>query len=473
MLCHRFVMTIAAGHARGCSPDRRILTILPTQAHSSLSVLLHLSAERTLASGSLTLLQRLVENFCGGSASLLFTRQHRHEINFMSTPSANVEIHPNDFCFTGPETLAGAYMRMFWHPVALSADLHSGQAKPLTVMSEEVTIYRGTSGKAHALAGRCVHRSALLHIGFVEDEDLRCMYHGWRFDSKGRCVEIPGSVDTQAKNISVRAYPTEEYLGLIFIYMGPQDPPPIFPRYPDFEEPGVTETRCNLRPCNYFQDVENNVDPAHTPFTHAISSYMDSGLTSVPVVQGEETSWGIAQYSGRPEGTRVSHHGMPTMLNLKFQPESEGGWKDFMAWRVPITDDSHMNFLVIHARVTGEAAERLKAAIAQRYEVVSGLPSVIEVANAVLAGHRRLSDFSDHPDLLFIQDHITQMAQGTITDRCTERLSQSDKLVVLLRRIWAREIRAMAQGQELTQWIRSSDIRPTTGIERLGKKQSA
>ncbi|MGD9941875.1 MAG: Rieske 2Fe-2S domain-containing protein [Burkholderiaceae bacterium] len=380
-------------------------------------------------------------------------------------PKVYTEQDFSDFAHTGPDTLAGRYMRTFWHPILRAADLPAGRAYPVTVMSEPFTVYRGHSGKAQVVAAQCAHRGTLLHTGWVEGDDLRCLYHGWKFDPHGHCVEIPGNSSSAHRNVRIRSYPTEEYMGMVFAYLGEGEAPPL-PRYPEFEGDGVLDVVYKLRPCNYFQVLENNVDPAHTPFTHAVSSYAEHGLVSVPEVIGEETDWGIAQYSRRPEGVRVSHHIMPTMINIKFQPEDEdGGWKDFIGWRVPVDDFSHMNFLVSYANVSGEAAQRVRARIARRDAALKELPHFEAVARSVLRGETRLADHVDHPDLLFIQDCVAQIGQGVIADRRTEHLSRSDRLIVLLRRIWTREMRALAEGRPLKNWQRPSEAIPTIGVE--------
>ncbi|HEY3116170.1 MAG TPA: Rieske 2Fe-2S domain-containing protein, partial [Chloroflexota bacterium] len=92
---------------------------------------------------------------------------------------------------TGPGTLAGRYLRGFWQPVAVAADLPIGRAKPIRVMSEDFTLYRGESGQPHVLAFRCAHRGTQLSTGWVEGDSLRCFYHGWRYDPDGQCVEQP------------------------------------------------------------------------------------------------------------------------------------------------------------------------------------------------------------------------------------------------------------------------------------------
>ncbi|MBM2811513.1 MAG: hypothetical protein HW416_2272 [Chloroflexi bacterium] len=97
----------------------------------------------------------------------------------------------NDFAHAGPGTLAGRYMRRFWHPVYRSEDLNPGRTVPLRIMSEDLTLYRGDSGTVHALAFRCAHRGTQLSTGWVEGDTLRCFYHGWRYDGSGQCVEQP------------------------------------------------------------------------------------------------------------------------------------------------------------------------------------------------------------------------------------------------------------------------------------------
>src|SRR5262245_61336471 len=92
---------------------------------------------------------------------------------------------------SGPGTLAGRYMRMFWHPVALARRVAAGRAIPIRIMSEDFTLYRGESGTPHVVAFRCAHRGTQLSTGWVEGDDLRCFYHGWKYGPDGQCVEQP------------------------------------------------------------------------------------------------------------------------------------------------------------------------------------------------------------------------------------------------------------------------------------------
>ena len=134
-----------------------------------------------------------------------------------------------------PGTLAGRYLRRFWHPVYRSADLVAGRPVRLEVLSEHFTLYRGESGAVFLLVDRCPHRQTSLVHGWVEGDRIRCFYHGWVFDGAGQCIEQPAEKASFAAKVKVCSYPVEEYLGLIFAYLGDGAPPP-FPRYPEIEE---------------------------------------------------------------------------------------------------------------------------------------------------------------------------------------------------------------------------------------------
>ena len=83
---------------------------------------------------------------------------------------------------TASDTLMGQLLRRFWHPIAISAQLAPGSARALRILSEDLTLYRGESGTPYLVGGRCAHRCTILHTGWVQDEQIRCMYHGWRYD---------------------------------------------------------------------------------------------------------------------------------------------------------------------------------------------------------------------------------------------------------------------------------------------------
>jgi 5,5'-dehydrodivanillate O-demethylase len=266
--------------------------------------------------------------------------------------------------------------------------------------------------------------------------------------------------------VRIASYPTEEYLGLIFAYLGEGEPPPL-PRYPDFEDPAGRDASAYTRQCNYFNDVDNNVDPVHTLITHSSSDFAASGLSGVPAISGEETEWGVAQYGTRADGeVRVTHHGMPTILHLKYYSGDPAiGWLDLLTWRVPVDDGAHWCFNVTRPTLGGAAGERYLGRVADGRARLAALPDASALAAAVLRGEASVHDLPRRPDLIAIQDHVAQCGQGVIADRAHERLGRSDVLVILLRQIWEREMRALAEGRPLKQWTRPPSLQPTIGLE--------
>src|SRR5581483_9691220 len=115
----------------------------------------------------------------------------------------------------GPGTLMGRYLRSFWQPLCIAADLAPGKALPVRALGENFTVYRGQSGDPHVVEFRCAHRRSQLSIGYIEGDNIRCRYHGWVYDANGQCVEQPGEPQPFCDRIQIRSYPTIEYLGLI------------------------------------------------------------------------------------------------------------------------------------------------------------------------------------------------------------------------------------------------------------------
>ena len=102
-------------------------------------------------------------------------------------------------------TPGGIFMRQFWHAVHRSQDLSAGQAKPIRIMGEDYALYRGASGNAQIIDYRCPHRGAQMHLGSVEDDGIRCVYHGWKYDCSGQCVEQPAEEAGFARRANISA----------------------------------------------------------------------------------------------------------------------------------------------------------------------------------------------------------------------------------------------------------------------------
>src|SRR5947207_358425 len=162
---------------------------------------------------------------------------------------ATTTLRTDELARVGPGTLAGRFLRGFWQPVYLADDVRPGRAVPLRILGEDFTLYRGEGGP-HVVAFRCAHRGTQLSTGWVEGDCIRCFYHGWKYDANGQCVEQPAEDPSFPPKVKVPSYPTEEYLGLVFAYLGEGEPPGL-PRYPDLEAPGVLASSYYVRHSNY------------------------------------------------------------------------------------------------------------------------------------------------------------------------------------------------------------------------------
>jgi 5,5'-dehydrodivanillate O-demethylase len=371
-------------------------------------------------------------------------------------PASNGDATPAflDFHHTGPGTLAGQYMRMFWQPVYHSADLPVGRAKPIKIMNVDYTLYRGNSGQPYLTDFRCPHRGTQLSAGWVEGDAVRCRYHGWKFDKTGQCVEQPAEPKPFADRVKIKPYPCQDYLGLIFAYLGEGDAPPL-PRYPTYENfEGILEHDSYVRGCNYFNNMDNAGDHAHSGFAHRNNPGSFDGLTSSPTMECRESKWGITIASRWPDQMRVSQYGMPNVYNHKAQPTdpSVAIFREFMAWWVPIDDESHWQFTVARVELSPDKARQYLERRDQR--VAKRTNSSMELALKVLRGEIEQDDVTpESTDFVRFQDDVVQVGQGTIADHQREILGASDRVVVLRRRMWARELRALAEGKPLTQWV--------------------
>lgn len=376
--------------------------------------------------------------------------------------NANISKDFSDIAQAGPGTIGGRYLRSFWQPVFLSDQVAPGRAKPLQIMNESFTLYRTESGVAQMIAPHCPHRGTHLSTGWVEGSAIRCFYHGWKFATDGRCVEAPAEREGFASNVTIRSYPTQEYKGLIFAFMG-EGEAPAFPCYSDLDDLGVIEASEYRRDCNFFNNIENQCDPVHVAFTHRTSSFTEGGLIGVPLVSAEETSWGLAVAAKREGvGTRVTQIGMPNMIHIRMAPAVPGAqWGHLFAWRIPIDDVSHRSFNVFLHRVEGEAAREY--AEKRATNPVAGARSVQEVGAAVRRGDLSHYDIHDHPDLIGIQDDIVQVGQGVVANRTGERLGRSDVGVALIRKLWLRELRALESGAPLKAWQWTPALSATAG----------
>ena len=357
-----------------------------------------------------------------------------------------------DFAHVGQGTVAGKFLRRFWQPVLVGDELVIGRPRRIQVLNEYFTAYRGEDGAAHLVQDACPHRQTQLFLGWVEGSDIRCFYHGWKFDPQGNCVEQPAESEAYRQRIRIRGYPTREYLGLVFAYMGEGEAPP-FPLMPEIDavKDSVLYNRHPV-PCNYFQRIENDMDELHLHFVHKVSTD-EVGLVEFPEIDVTETEYGILRKGIRRESghnvTRTAFWMMPNVL-MTFTPgrPSRPQWMLHLAWRVPISDTEMCSFIVAAEKGGGKGLK-------PRPEIE---PDANFLTAEVLAGRMRVQDIDpDYPGLFMVQDNVALGGQGQIVDRSLDHLGQSDKALIFLRRMWSRELLAIAEGREPKQWRRPGE----------------
>jgi 5,5'-dehydrodivanillate O-demethylase len=363
-------------------------------------------------------------------------------------------------------TVAGRYLRKFWHPIFVSSELAAGRTAPVRVMGENFVLYRGESGAPHLLDSQCAHRKVLLSIGRVEKDCLRCRYHGWKYDSNGQCVEQPAERKSFAHKVKIGRYPVREYLGLVWAYIGEGEPPPP-PRWPTLEGTHLKFrfATSELRPYNYFADLENVLDDSHLGFVHPRSIYHDPDLNgALPTLTAEETEYGLLHQTSFSNGrTKQYMLLMPNCIYFRTSASKVRGF-DGLLWIVPVDDVSHKIFfcvtavdeipLMVMLRMIGD---RVVANLLPRILNRGASPNAEEV-KAVLSGKKRFEDVRAEG---MLEDHIVLAAQGVSPDRASQWLGTGDVAIILLRKLWTREMNALAEGRALTPFAFPEGLRPT------------
>src|SRR5215472_6690368 len=176
-------------------------------------------------------------------------------------------------CRVGPGTPMGQFMREYWLPAFVPSELPEPDSAPMRMrlLGENLIAFKTTSGKYGLMAHNCPHRGASLFFGRNEQEGLRCVYHGWKFDCDGVCVDMPNEPSENSFKSKIRAttYPCAERNGIVWTYLGPR---PVPPPLPDIEPNMLPDGQCAvmkvLRECNWFQALEGDIDTSHLGFLH-------------------------------------------------------------------------------------------------------------------------------------------------------------------------------------------------------------
>lgn len=359
----------------------------------------------------------------------------------------------------GPGTPAGTMMRRYWQPALLASEVQARDGAPVRVrlLGEDLIAYRDSSGTVGLVDAYCPHRRAPMFFGRNEDCGIRCVYHGWKFDTTGACVDMPSEpTGTPLKDkVRIKAYPTHEAGGIIWTYMGPEAkmPPP-----PDLEYLRVPESHRwitkTYEACNYLQAMEGGFDSTHSSFLHNNNigaKYEPRNADSAPKIEVEHTDYGYSYNSTRrlPENRRyirVYHYVMP-LTQLRGNVNAFDGKRREHAelsghiW-VPI-DDTQTN--VYNLSYAYDQSYQFDSSVWLARDKDMGRAPSDFIPGTFKLRKNLSNDFMIDRELqktrtftgitgVSTQDVAVQEGMGPIVDRSQEFLGTSDMAVVQLRR---------------------------------------
>ena len=374
---------------------------------------------------------------------------------------------------TGPGTPAGNLMRRYWMPAALSDELIGKRpVVPVTLLGESLVLFRDQSGSLGLIDRHCPHRGSDLCYGRLEDNGLRCPFHGWHFDVNGQCLEQPAEPggSRMHENIKTTSYPVQELNGIIWAYMGPGEPPQM-PGLDCFRAPDTHVFAFKgLWECNWLQALEVGIDPAHASFLHRFlqdedpsESYgkqfrdtadnTDIPMTKIlrdfprPEIRIEETNYGMRLMALRDlengaTHVRVTNQIFPCAITIPMSNEMT-----ITQWHVPVNDTT----CYWYSMFTSFGAPVDKVTMREQRLKEHRLPDYLPLKN-------RDNNYGYNPDEqesetytgmgldINVHDQWAVESMGRVQNRMKEHLGKSDIGISHNRRVLRRAIAEIANG---------------------------
>jgi 5,5'-dehydrodivanillate O-demethylase len=343
----------------------------------------------------------------------------------------------------GPGTPLGNLLRRYWFPITRTPELDEEPVLAVTLLGENLALFRSDSGKLGLVAQRCAHRGASLAYGIPEEDGLRCPYHGWRYDATGQCNDQPAEPEEYCfkDRIKIPAYPVQELGGFIWAYLGPQ-PVPLLPRWDVLVREDLDRSIGVTRlPINFLQAMENSMDPIHFEWLHAVyGNYVRKRKGEPPSMtprKHEQIAFDVFEYGiykrrllegDNPETSDDWLTGHPVIFPYILAVGDHS--RPTLQIRVPV-DDTH----TLHYWYRTEA--RAPGAPPQPHESIpiSEVPYIHKNGRLVV-------------ETINGQDMMAWVTQGDISDRITERLGTSDKGVILFRNLLLEQIEKVERGED-------------------------
>ena len=396
----------------------------------------------------------------------------------------------------GPGTTMGNLFRRYWLPALLSWELPEPDCPPirLRLLGEDLVAFRDTTGAVGIVDNYCPHRRASLFFGRNEEAGIRCVYHGWKFDAHGNCVDMPSepAESNFQDKVKVTAYPTEEFGGIIWAYMGPAEAMPPAPLMEWTQVPethrGVTKV---VQPTGWLQGLEGGIDTVHSTFLHRRLAGFGIGArdqafrrSASAIVEVEPTGYGYTYAGIRPLPddagvfVRGYHFVMPFYQLRAAQLGSVLSGRSEVrrivsghAW-VPM-DDTHT---MVWNYTYSFGDEPLTESDQQLYGSGNELHKDIDPANGFRAIANADNDYLLDREMqrtvnytgiqgINVQDRAVQESMGAICDRTREHLGTTDRAIIMARRVLLQAARTVEDGGDPPGL--GHDIRRLRAIEKV------
>jgi len=346
----------------------------------------------------------------------------------------------------GPGTLGGELLRRYWQPVGLSESVKAIPRK-VRILGEDLVLFRDRKGRAGLLYPRCMHRGTSLYYGRVEQDGIRCCYHGWLFDVEGRCLDQPCEPDHGRHREGARQpwYPVQERYGLVFAYLGPPQKRPLLPAFDNLEPLAPAETlwrsfggfgatgddSLQVVPYSWLHMNDNVMDPFHVQVLHSTFSTVQFApqFAVMPRVDFFETESGVCYSAVRqlPDGGEVDRVSSWLLPNIMSVPDVtlKAGPSSGISWVVPVDDTHYVQAMV--AKVPKDAPFRSM------------------LFNGKTWGQMTEAEHRNTPG-----DYEAQAGQGPITLHSEEHLVSSDRGIMMLRRMLLQQMQVVQAGGDPT-----------------------
>lgn len=374
-----------------------------------------------------------------------------------------------------PGTPTGALFRRHWIPVLLSEQLPEPHCDPVPVdaLGEELVAFRGADGVVGLLDRYCPHRRASLVLARNEDCAIRCVYHGWKISSDGHVLETPPEEPNskRAQTAKVKSYPTKEFGGLVWAYMGDGDAPNP-PAWPFREVPDAHVKCYKIRqPNNWVRSLDAEMDAGHAGYLHYTEEEWQSQKNTEydgykylfdprPSTWVRELPWGLENiFRYRLEDPSQSAFWVRSFVapcfGLSGQPQGARG--RFVAY-VPANEFT-TDIYYVFWRIDEPLSPEDMAALESSLKLGSGDPDRQYVSRYFEDGVGYVQDresmrsgksYSGFEGVV-VQDLAVQYSMAPRIDMENEQLGSEDEIVIKVRRNILQHSEAVERGETLPE----------------------